>query len=210
MKKILLVISIFLMQNLLTGSVNFAQSYGSMYATNPGTQSISAGVWTTVTGFTAGDASTDITFASNTLNKISTSGIYLVSFSTSFSGSVTGTYELGISRNNADPAEIRVLRYLANNDAGNASATGYLTLNSGDLINLKIFPPSSADLTIRNASVSLVRLEDISAYNSYAEMGFYSQQQSYNFKYKLFNNYKYYSRLLYQQIIRIGHTQLVY
>ena len=162
------------MQNLTINSVNFAQSsYGSMYSVNPPVQNSITG-WTTITGFTAGDASTDITFASNTLNKISASGIYLVSFSASFSASVTGTYELGISINNADPVEIRVLRYLANNDAGNASATGYLTLNSGDLINLKILPPSSANLTIRNASVSLVRLEDISSYNSYAEMGFYN------------------------------------
>jgi hypothetical protein len=175
MKKIFLVISILFLQNLIINSVNFAQSsYGSMYAVNPPVQNSITG-WTTISGFTAGDASTDFTFASNTLTKTSVvSGIYLVCFSASFSASVTGTYELGISINNADPMEIRVLRYLANNDAGNASATGYLTLNSGDLINLKILPPSSANLTIRNASVSLVRLEDISSYNTYAEMGFYN------------------------------------
>ena len=63
-EKILLIISILLLQNVLTSSVLFAQSYGSMYAVNPASQTGISG-WTTVAGFNVGDKSTDITFAAN-------------------------------------------------------------------------------------------------------------------------------------------------
>jgi len=176
MKKITYLITIILL-SIITPII--PQSYSEMYSSTPPIQNGISG-WTTVTGFTAGDASSDFSFASNSLTKSSASDLYVVSFSISFAGSVTGQYEIGISVNNSDPLSIRVLRSLTNNDAGNASAHGYLTLNSGDFLNLKIIPPSTANLTVRYTSVSLVRVADVAAYNTYAEMGFYNNSASIN------------------------------
>ena len=170
MKKIIYLITIVLLCCIIE---IIPQSYSGMYISSSSTQSAISG-WTTVTGFSAGESSSDISFSSNIFTKTSASAVYLVSFAISCSATVTGSYEIGISVNDAAPTSIRVLRSLSNNDAGNSSGSGYLTLNSGDNLRLKIIPPSTADVTVRYASVSLVRLEDISAYNSYAEMGFYN------------------------------------
>jgi len=97
------------------------------------------------------------------------------SFSLSFSGDKTGNWEIGISVNSGTPGSVSTKRYLANNDVGNTSASGYLTLDPNDQVCLKVNPPSSnAALDIAYTSVTVVRVEDLSAYNSYAEMGFYN------------------------------------
>ena len=179
MRKILLIISILLLQNVLTSSVLFAQSYGSMYAVNPASQTGISG-WTTVAGFNVGDKSTDITFAANTLTKSSSSAsaLYFVSFTISFSGNATSNWTSGISVNGSIPSSITATRSLSSQDVGNVSASGYLTLNPDNVISLRINPPSSANLTVSYASVTLVKVEDISAYNSYAETGFYNNTTS--------------------------------
>ncbi|NNJ51960.1 MAG: T9SS type A sorting domain-containing protein [Ignavibacteriaceae bacterium] len=53
-----------------------------------------------------------------------------------------------------------------------------MTLNPNDDINFKVNPPSTANLTVTNASVSIVKVEDVSDYNSYSEMGFYNSTSS--------------------------------
>jgi hypothetical protein len=150
-----------------------------MYAVNPASQNSITG-WTTVTGFTAGDASPDFSFASNTLTKSSSSAsaLYFVSFSISFSGNVTSNWTAGISVNGSIPNSITATRSLSSQDVGNVSASGYLTLNPNDVISFRINPPSSANLTVAYAAVTLVKVEDISAYNSYAETGFYNNTSS--------------------------------
>ena len=62
MKRILLIITVFALQNIFNTSVIFAQSYASMYSINS-TQAVSD--WTTLTGFTSltpDDRSSDWSF----------------------------------------------------------------------------------------------------------------------------------------------------
>jgi hypothetical protein len=152
-----------------------SQSFASMHIATPSTQNGING-WTTVTGFTQGDKSSDWSLSSDELTKSSGSStaLYFISFSLSFSGSNTGDWEIGISVNSGNPGSISTIRYLANNDVGDVSASGYLTLNPDDIVSLKVNPPSSANIDKSYASVTVVRVEDLSAYNSYAEMGFYN------------------------------------
>ena len=180
MRKILLLISILLLQYVLTSSVLFAQSsYGSMYLATQSAQ-ISVSGWTSVTGFTSGELSSDWTVNNSEFTKSSSSpsAIYLVSFSYSFSSNITGNMGVGISINGANPSAVSATRYLANNDVGNVSASGYLTLNASDKLTFKINPLSSAGLRSIAGSITIVKVEDISAYNSYAEMGFYNNATS--------------------------------
>jgi len=156
-----------------------SQSFSSMHISTLSSQTGISG-WTTVTGFTVGEKSADWSLSSEELTKSSgsASALYFVSFSLSFSGNTTGNWETGISVNSVDPSSVSTERYLANNDVGNVSASGYLTLDPNDKVSLRVNPPSSANLDKSYASVTLVRVEDLSAYNSYAEMGFYNNTSS--------------------------------
>jgi hypothetical protein len=170
-------LSILLLQTGLTFSILFAQSYASMYAVNH-TQAVTG--WTNLAGFTSTnpiDRSSDWTFDGNgTLTASSSSnGLYLVSFSISFSGSVTGSWEIGISLNDINPNSISIIRYISSaGDQGNASASGYLNITSGQTIKLKIYPPSNGNVTVNYAQVTLARLSDISGFDEYAEAGLYN------------------------------------
>lgn len=146
-----------------------------MYISSSSSQNGISG-WTKVTGFIQGELSADWSLSSSELTKSSgsTTALYYINFSFSFSGSVTGNWEAGISLNGVNPSSISATRYLSNQDAGNVSASGYITLNPNDVISFRVNPPSSANLTVAYASASMVRVEDISAYNLYTEMGFYN------------------------------------
>ena len=105
MKRILQIITVFALQNILITSVIFAQSYASMYSTNS-TQAVSG--WTTLTGFTSSvpdNRSSDWSFAGGGILTASTNsaGLYMVSFSISFSGSQAGNWQPGISVDDVNP-----------------------------------------------------------------------------------------------------------
>jgi type IX secretion system substrate protein len=150
-----------------------AQSFSSMYISSTSSQ-IGISGWQKVTGFTIGEKSSDWSMSASELTKSSGSAaaLYFVSFSLSFSGSVVGNWGVGVSVNSSNPSSISATRYLANNDVGNVSGSGYITLNPNDAVSFRINPPSSANLTVTYGSFTIVRVEDIAAYNSYAEMGF--------------------------------------
>ncbi len=179
MKNVLIIISLFFLHSLLFNEVIFPQSYASMYVTTNNTQSGITG-WKVISGFTTGELSSDFSFTSNRLTKSisSSTALYLVSFSASFGGTTTGLWNIGVSVNGADPSDLRIGRYLANNDTGNVSAGAYISLAPGDSLSLKILPFGTANLTTSFASVCLVRIEDIASYNSYAEMGFNNSSAS--------------------------------
>jgi hypothetical protein len=185
MKKIILIISIFLLQNILTPSVLFAQSYASMYSVSS-SQAVSG--WTTITGFTSNtpdDRSSDWSYSNGVLTASTASaGLYMISFSISFSGTVANNWQVGISVNDDNPININsisIIRNIANTgDQGNAAATGYINLVSAQTIRLKVLPPSNANITINYAQVTLTRLEDISGFNDYAETELYDNSTSQN------------------------------
>jgi len=184
MKKILLIISIFLLQNVLTSSVLFAQSYASMYSSS--SQAVSG--WTTITGFTSNtpdDRSSDWSYSNGVLTASTASaGLYMISFSISFSGTVANNWQVGISVDDVNPTNansISIIRNISNTgDQGNASATGYINISSAQTIRLKVLPPSNADITINYAQVTLTRLADISGFNDYAETELYDNTTSQN------------------------------
>ena len=179
MKNVLIIISLFIFHTLLFNKVIFPQSYASMYVTTNNTQSGITG-WKVISGFTTGVLSSDFSFTSNRLTKSisSSTALYLVSFSASFGGTTVGLWDIGVSINGADPTDLRISRYLANKDTGNISAAAYISLAPGDSLSLKVLPIGTADLTTSYASISLVRVEDIASYNSYAEMGFNNNSTS--------------------------------
>jgi hypothetical protein len=185
MKRILLIITVFALQNMLITSIIFAQSYASMYSTNS-TQAVSG--WTTLTGFTSStpdERSSDWSYAGGVLTASTNSaGLYMVSFSISFSGTQAGLWQPGISVDNIDPTNtnsISIIRNISNTgDQGNASATGYINIVSGQTIRLKVLPPSNANITINYAQVTLVKLSDISSYNEYAETKLYNNSNFQN------------------------------
>jgi len=185
MKKILLIISIFLLQNVLTSSVLFAQSYASMYSVSS-SQAVSG--WTTITGFTSNtpdDRSSDWSYSNGVLTASTASaGLYMISFSISFSGTVANNWQVGISVDDVNPTNansISIIRNISNTgDQGNASATGYINISSAQTIRLKVLPPSNADITINYAQVTLTRLADISGFNDYAETELYDNTTSQN------------------------------
>ena len=184
MKRILLIITVFAMQNMLFTSVIFAQSYASMYSNNS-TQAVSG--WTTLTGFTSStpdDRSSDWNYAGGILTASTNSaGLYMVSFSISFSGSQAGNWQPGISVDDVNPNNnsIIIVRNISNTgDQGNASATGYINIVSGQTLRLKVLPPSNGSITINYAQVTLVKLSDISSYNEYAETELYNNSTSQN------------------------------
>ena len=78
---------------------------------------------------------------------------------------------------------ISIIRNISNTgDQGNASATGYINIVSGQTIRLKVLPPllSNANISINYAQVTLVKLSDISSYNEYAETKLYNNSNSQN------------------------------
>lgn len=163
------------------GSDVFSQSYASMYLSGSSPQAVSG--WTTLSGFTSNtpdNRTSDWNFASSTLTASELSvGLYMVNFSISFSGSVTGAWQIGISFNNNNPDSISIIRLISTGgDIGNASATGYVHVTNGKTFNLKVLPPSNGNITVNYAQVTLVRLSDISSYNHYAENGIYGNSNS--------------------------------
>ena len=155
-----------------------------MYSINS-TQAVSD--WTTLTGFTSltpDDRSSDWSFTGGILTAPTNSaGLYMVSFSISFSGSKAGNWQPGISVDDVNPNNnsISIIRNISNTgDQGNASATGYINIVSGQTIRLKVLPPSDATITINYAQVTLVKLSDISSYNEYAETKLYNNSTPQN------------------------------
>ena len=159
----------------------FSQSYASMYISGAAPQPVSG--WTTLSGFTSNtpdQRTSDWNFASNTLTASGPStGLFMVSFSISFSGSVTGQWQIGISINNNNPDSISIIRMInTGGDLGNASATGYVQITNGKTFNLKVLPPSNGNINVKYAQVTLARLSDIASYNNYAENGIYGNSNS--------------------------------
>src|SRR4030066_913788 len=180
MKGFTLIIFFLIIQLFDVKSELCAQSYASMYLSGS-TQSLTG--WTTLTSFTSSspdDRSADWSFANSVLSaSITSAGLYMVSFSISFSGTVNGNWQIGISVDDSTADNISIIRSITqNSDQGNASSTGYLNITNGQNICLKILPPSSSNITVNNAQVTLAKLSDIAGFNHYSEMGINSNSSS--------------------------------
>lgn len=150
-----------------------AQNYAFMYIANGSTSSstITGGSWYTVgseTGttddFVAGSLSGWNNSTANRLTETAgESKRYLVQFSLSFGGSVT-SYDIGVSVNGAAPSDLITSRSIgtATKDRGNVTGNAHLTLNSGDYLELKVRPSSSASITTYQAQVVLVEMTQAS------------------------------------------------
>ncbi len=160
-------------------SENYGQEYAEMYIGSSATLSGITG-WTTITGFSNGTTSSNWSFSGSIFTADENSaGDYMISFSLSFGSSTTGLWSAGISVDGNDPDETVISRDITNNDVGNISASGFYTVTDGQTISIKANPPSaSSSLDIEYAQVVLVRREDISNYDTYAEMGILSGSSS--------------------------------
>lgn len=121
-----------------------------------------AGTYVLMTNFDTDGASNQCTNDSTTNNRITVSraGIYKVSFTASFSGTVSATFYIGVFKNGAIQNNIHVSRKLGiGGDVGCVSASGYISMAVNDYIDLRATGGTNGDdIVIQDANLNLVQV----------------------------------------------------
>ena len=160
----------------------YSQDYAFMYMVNKtATATVVDSTWYTVGStsgneFSAADSllSSNWSFASNrlTAGSSATTKVYLVKFSLSF-GASPATWQVGISKNGAEPLTILSRRTISsgNKDAGVVTGLGYVSLTATDYIELKVkqITDSPIEFDPMHAQVVLVEMSNSST-NYYGGM----------------------------------------
>ena len=198
MKRMIPPSSIILAAILSFASLVYSEEYAHIYINNNSTaESITAGTWSTVTNFSSGPLSTNWAFNGSTDQLEPTAlatGTYFVRYSLSFTGE-TGTWDAGLSINDADPANLIIERSITStSDIGNLSASGMITISStNDKLSLKVRGPGSGSISLTPLQAQLViaKLEIDNTNNSFAEAFIHSgsSTQSINTSFQTITGY---------------------
>jgi hypothetical protein len=146
----------------LTVKGKVKNGYGEMYINNNSTATTigTINTWYEIGNFVTGSVSGWAFSASSLTASTGSSGMYFVSFSTSFFGGSNDEYDIAISINDVIQNNMILRRKLGTGgDVGVAAGCGIVSITDGDVIKLEIRNVTvGADATIKQADISIFRL----------------------------------------------------
>jgi hypothetical protein len=138
-----------------TASVSSTASYGEIHSATSANVTTS---FTTVSGFSTGE-SNDITLATTGIT-IKTDGVYMISYSTSFSATNNFTVYSSVFKGGTELTNIGFERKIGiGGDVGSAAASGMVTLTIGDIISVRIKGSNTNTVTFKKINLSVYKID---------------------------------------------------
>ncbi len=156
-------------------SNNSGNYFAEMSIYNNGSSQSLDIAFATITNFAAGNLSGDATngwtFATNTLTAHgSAAGTYLAIYAASYDGASNTDFQVGVSKNDANPDQIIFERSTTSNDMGNSVCTGIISVVDGDAITIRGSASSNnRNCTFEYSNLVLIQLSGTTSI-PYAEM----------------------------------------